>query len=151
MDFIMGLPRIRRQFELIWIIMHRMMKLPYVLHVKTIISVKKYAKLYIWEMVRLNRVPFSIITDCGTQFKSPLYRSFHKGFGTQGNWDDRFPLIELAYSNSYHSNIGMSSFVVVNGAGVSDILSTSPYRSLCGGPRTVKVPVVLTLANVWSV
>ena len=28
----------------------------------------------------------------------------------KGNWDDHFPLNELAYNNSYHSSIGMASF-----------------------------------------
>ncbi|WMV41924.1 hypothetical protein MTR67_035309 [Solanum verrucosum] len=33
----------------------------------------------------------------------------------RGNWDDHLPLIEFAYNNNYHSNIGMAPFEALYG------------------------------------
>ena len=33
----------------------------------------------------------------------------------KGSWDDHLPLIELAYNNNYHSNIGMAPFEALYG------------------------------------
>ena len=32
-----------------------------------------------------------------------------------GNWKDRFPLIDFAYNNSYHSSIGMAPYEALYG------------------------------------
>ncbi len=32
-----------------------------------------------------------------------------------GNWDDHLPLVEFAYNNSHHSNIGMAPFEALSG------------------------------------
>ena len=65
MDFITGLPRIRRQHDSIWVIVDRMTKSSRFLAVKTTYSVEDYAKLYLTEFVRLHGVPLSIISDRG--------------------------------------------------------------------------------------
>ena len=70
MDFILGLPRTRRQHDSIWVIVRRMTKSSRFLAVKTTDSVEDYSKLYINEIVRLHGVPFSIISDRGPQFTS---------------------------------------------------------------------------------
>ncbi|XP_015161807.1 uncharacterized protein [Solanum tuberosum] len=46
-------------------------------------STEDYARFYIREMVKLHRVPLSIISDIGNQFTSQFWRSFQKGLGTQ--------------------------------------------------------------------
>ena len=70
MDFIKGLPRTRRQHDLIWVIVVRMTKTSRFLVVKPTDSTKDYAKLYINEIVRLYGVQFSIISDRGPQSAS---------------------------------------------------------------------------------
>ena len=82
MDFIIGLPRTRRQHDSIWVIVDRMTKSSRFLAVKTIDSVEDYAKLYINEIVRLHGVPLSIISDIGPQFTSHFWKPFHKSLGT---------------------------------------------------------------------
>ena len=54
MDFIIFLPRYRRQYDSIWIIINRMKKSDHFLPVKTTHSAKDYDKLYIQEVVRLH-------------------------------------------------------------------------------------------------
>ncbi|WMV19636.1 hypothetical protein MTR67_013021 [Solanum verrucosum] len=68
MDFIIGLPRSRRQYDLIWVIVDQMTKSTNFLPVKTIFLVEDYARLNIQGIVRLYGVPISIISDRGAQF-----------------------------------------------------------------------------------
>ena len=85
MDFIKGLPRTRRQHDLIWVIVVRMTKTSRFLVVKPTDSTKDYAKLYINEIVRLYGVQFSIISDRGPQFTSHFWKSLKKVLNTQVN------------------------------------------------------------------
>ena len=78
MDFIIGLPRTRRQHDSIWVIVDRMTKSSSFLSLKTTDSVEDYAKLYINEIWRLHGVPLSIISDIGRQFTSHVWNSFQK-------------------------------------------------------------------------
>ena len=123
MDFIICLPKSKRHFDSIWVIVDRMTKSAHFLPVKTSYSAEDYAKLYICEMVKLHGVPLSIISDRGTQFTSHFWKSFQKGLGTKlklgtafhpqtdgqaertiqtlvidfkGSWDENLPLIEFA-------------------------------------------------------
>ncbi|WMV24573.1 hypothetical protein MTR67_017958 [Solanum verrucosum] len=54
MDFIVGLPRTRRQHDSIWVIVDRMTKSAHFIPVKVSLSVEDYAKLYIKEIVKLH-------------------------------------------------------------------------------------------------
>ena len=90
MDFIIGLPRTRRQHDSIWVIVYSMTKSSHFLAVKTTYSVEDYAKLYFTEIVRLHGVPLSIISDKGPKCTSHLWKSFQKGLGTQVNLSTTF-------------------------------------------------------------
>ena len=63
MDFVVELPKSKRHFDSIWVIVDRMTKSAHFLPVKTSYSAEDYAKLYIREMVKLHGVPLSIISD----------------------------------------------------------------------------------------
>ncbi|WMV25404.1 hypothetical protein MTR67_018789 [Solanum verrucosum] len=78
MDFITGLFCTRRLFDSIWVIVDQRTKSAHFLLVKTSFSAEDYVRLYIREIVRLHRVPLSIISDCGTQFASQFWRLFQK-------------------------------------------------------------------------
>ena len=67
-DLIIDFPRSRRQYDSIWVIVDRMTKSAHFLPVKTTYSTEDYAKLYLQEVVRLNGVPVSFISDRGAQF-----------------------------------------------------------------------------------
>ena len=90
MDFITGLPRIRRQHDSIWVIVDRMTKSSRFLAVKTTYSAEDYVKLNLTEIVRLHGVPLSIISDRGPQITSHFWKSFQKGLGTQVNLSTTF-------------------------------------------------------------
>ncbi|KAH0652759.1 hypothetical protein KY289_030437 [Solanum tuberosum] len=83
MDFVVGLPRTRRQHDFIWVIIDRMTKSAHFIPVKVSFSAEDYAKLYIKEIVKLNGVPLLIISEMGTQFTSHFWKAFQKGIGTK--------------------------------------------------------------------
>src|SRR5688572_30381325 len=53
-DFVVGLPKFKRHYDSIWVIVDRMTKSAHFLPVKTSYSAEDYAKLYIREMVKLH-------------------------------------------------------------------------------------------------
>lgn len=87
MNFIVGFPRTRRQHELIWVIMDRVIKYAHFIPVKVPIR-GEYVKMYLREMVRLHEVPLSIIC---TQFTYKFWKSFQKG------------LVKVKLSTTFHS------------------------------------------------
>ena len=83
MDFVVGLPKTRRQHDSIWVIVERMTKSAHFIPVKSTYKVEDYARLYIDEILRWRWIPLSIISDRGAQFTSHFWRSFQKILGTQ--------------------------------------------------------------------
>ena len=83
MDFVIGLPKIRRQHDSIWVIMDRMTKSAHFIPVKSTYRVEDYAKLCIDEIMRWHEIPLSIISDRVAQLTSHFWRSFQKILGTQ--------------------------------------------------------------------
>lgn len=63
MDFVTGLLCTQQGYDSILVIMDRLMKSVHFLSVKTTYVVKKYERVYLDEILRLNGVPVSIITN----------------------------------------------------------------------------------------
>ena len=70
MDFVVGLPRMAKGYDSIWVIMDRLTKSAHFLPVETRYSTKKYAKLYFDRIVTLHGVPLTIVSDRGSVFVS---------------------------------------------------------------------------------
>lgn len=70
MVFMVGLPCSLRGYDLIWVVVDRLMKMTHFLSVKTTYSVSRLVLLYIDEIVRLYEVPLTIISDYEPQFIS---------------------------------------------------------------------------------
>ncbi|KAH0730003.1 hypothetical protein KY289_001191 [Solanum tuberosum] len=83
MDFIVGLPRTRRQHDSIWVVIDQMTKSAHLIPVKVYFPMEDYAKLYIREIVKLHGVSLSIIFDRVIQFTSHFWKSFQNGHGTK--------------------------------------------------------------------
>ncbi|WMV55122.1 hypothetical protein MTR67_048507 [Solanum verrucosum] len=62
-------------------------------------------------MVRLHGVPLSIISDCGSQFTSQLWKSFQKGPGTRVKCSTTFH----PQTDGCYSSIGMTPFEALYG------------------------------------
>ena len=70
MDFVSGLLRSSKGYDSIWVIVDRMTKSAHFLPVKTTDPMRKLAKLYLKEIVRLHGVPVSIVSDRDARFTS---------------------------------------------------------------------------------
>ncbi|WVZ52176.1 hypothetical protein U9M48_003260 [Paspalum notatum var. saurae] len=76
MDFIVGLPRIQKGYNSIWVVVDCFTKL---------------AELYISRIVCLHGVPKRIISDRGSQFTSCFWQQLHDSLDTK-----------LRFSIAYH-------------------------------------------------
>ena len=70
MYLIVGLPRTRNQYDSIWVIVDRLTKTAYYIPVKSTYSVEDYGRIYLYIIVSLHGLPFSIISDSGAQHTS---------------------------------------------------------------------------------
>ena len=68
MDFIIGLPNTSQKHDSIWVIVDRLTKTAHFIPVNTTYPAKKYAEIYLDQIVRLHGVPKTIISDRGAQF-----------------------------------------------------------------------------------
>ena len=68
MDFIIGLPETQQGHDSIWVIVDRLTKSAHFVSVNTMYHTRRYAELYISQVVRLHGVPRTIISDHGPQF-----------------------------------------------------------------------------------
>jgi hypothetical protein len=94
MDFIVGLPNTSQKHDSIWVIIDRLTKTAHFLPVHTTYSAKKYAKIYLDQIVRLHGVPKTIISDRGAQFIAHFWEQLQYALGTK-----------LIRSSAYHPQI----------------------------------------------
>ncbi|XP_052478424.1 uncharacterized protein LOC128033964 [Gossypium raimondii] len=107
MDFVNGLPLTPIKKDSIWVIMHRLTKSAHSILVRIDYSLHKLVRLYIYEIMRLHRVPISITSYRDPRFASRFWRKLHQALDS---WKDYLPLAEFAYNNSYQSSNQMAPY-----------------------------------------
>ncbi|XP_040940071.1 uncharacterized protein [Gossypium hirsutum] len=65
------------------------------------------------QMMRLHRVPVSIISDRDPRFTSQFWKKLYEALGTSG--EDYLSLVKLVYNNSYQSSIQMALYETLYG------------------------------------
>ncbi|KAG8492955.1 hypothetical protein CXB51_010214 [Gossypium anomalum] len=90
MDVVSGLPLTPSKKDSIWVIVDRLTKSAHFIPVRTDFSLKKLAKLYVAEIVRLHGVPVSIISDRDPRFTSRFWQKLHEALGTRLNFSTTF-------------------------------------------------------------
>ncbi|XP_060182236.1 uncharacterized protein LOC132611894 [Lycium barbarum] len=83
MYFVVGLSKTLGMFDSIWIIVDRLTKSAHFIPVRITYDAEKLAKIYIREVVRLHRVPISIVCNRGTTFTSRFWEHLHEELGTR--------------------------------------------------------------------
>jgi hypothetical protein len=83
MNLIVGLPNTSQKHDSIWVIIDRLTKTAHFLPVHTTYSAKKYAKVYLDQIVRLHGVPKTIISDRGVQFIACFWEQLQSALGTK--------------------------------------------------------------------
>ena len=82
MDFVTHLPRTQQKHDAVWVIVDRLMKSAHFLAVRMTFTLERFCRLYIREIVRLNGVPVSIVSDRDPRFTAHFWKSFQKAMGT---------------------------------------------------------------------
>ena len=91
MDFIVGLPNTSQKHDSIWVIVERLTKTAHFIPMNTTYPAKKYAEIYLDQIVHLHGVPKTIISDRGAQFIARFWEQLQESLGTK-----------LIHSSSYH-------------------------------------------------
>lgn len=73
MDFLSGLPKTKKGFNSIWVIVDRLTKFAHFLPVKVNYPLDKLATLYIDEIVKLHGIP--VVSDRDPHFTSRFWKS----------------------------------------------------------------------------
>jgi hypothetical protein len=83
MDFIVGLPNTSLMHDSIWVIIDRLTKTAHFLPMHTTYNAKKYAEIYLDQIVRLHGIPKTIISDRGAQFIARFWEQLQQALGTK--------------------------------------------------------------------
>ena len=82
MDFVVGWPTTVGGYDSIWVVVDRLTKSAHFIPVQVKYTTEKLAELYINQIVRLHRVPISIISDRGSLFTSHFWKALQHGLST---------------------------------------------------------------------
>ena len=83
MDFVSGFPLTQRKHDSVWVILDRLTKSPHFLPVWLDYSMDRLAELYVNEIVRLNGIPLSIVSDRNPRFTSRFWKELQSTLGTR--------------------------------------------------------------------
>jgi hypothetical protein len=83
MDFIVGLPNTSQKHDSIWVIVDRLTKTAHFLSVHNTYTARKYAEIYLDQIVRLHGIAKMIISDRGAQFVAHFWEQFQQTLGTK--------------------------------------------------------------------
>ena len=82
MDFVIGLPRTRAGYNAIWVTVDRLTKSAHFLAFRNNFSLDRLTELYISEIVKLHRVPISIVSDRDLRFTYRFWPKLQKALDT---------------------------------------------------------------------
>ena len=90
MDFVTALPKTSVGHDMIWVIVDRLTKTAHFIPLKTGFTMEKLAQTYVEEIIRLHRVPLTIISDRDPCFASRIWKSLHEALGTKLHFSTTF-------------------------------------------------------------
>ena len=83
MDFVTHLPQTPQEHDAVWVTVDRLTKSAHFLAVWMTFIVERFYRLYIREIVRLNGILVSIVSDRDPRFTVHFWKSFQKVMGTR--------------------------------------------------------------------
>ena len=90
-DFVVGLPKTKKNNDVIWVVVDRLTKTTHFIPVRMNMSMQQLVKLYTDNMVKLHGTPISIVSDRDARFTSRIWKEFQNAMGT-----------ELKFSTAFH-------------------------------------------------
>ena len=135
----------------VWVIVDRFTKSAHFLAVRMTFSLERFCRLYIREIVRLHRVPISIVSDRDPSFTMHFWKSFQKAMGTRltmstafhpqtdGESERTIQVLKnmlracvLDHKGSWEKNLPLVEFAYNNNYQAS--IQMAPYEALYGRP-----------------
>ena len=83
MDFVTDLPWTLQGHDAVWVIVDRLTKSAHFLVVRMTFTLEECYRLYIQEIIRLQGVPVSIVSNRDPKFTAHFWRSFQRVMGAQ--------------------------------------------------------------------
>jgi hypothetical protein len=149
MDFIVGLPNTSLRHNSVWVIVDRLTKTTHFLPVHTTYLAKRYAEIYLDQIVRLHGIPKTIISDHGTLFVARFWEQLQSALGTKlirssayhpqtdGQTERVNPVLEdmlrayvLQYGKNWEKCLPLAEFSYNNSYQTS--LKMAPFEALYG-------------------
>jgi transposase InsO family protein len=90
LDFIVGLPRTQAGYDLIWVIVDRLIMVAHFIPVRTTYSSAKLAELYLYRIMCLHGIPKKIVSDRNSQFTSKFWEKLHESIDTKLNFSSAY-------------------------------------------------------------
>ncbi|KAL0551353.1 hypothetical protein IC582_010439 [Cucumis melo] len=90
MDFITGLRRVLKGYIVIWVVVDRLTKSAHFIPRKCTYTASKWGQLYMIEIVRLQGVPVSIVSDKDARFTSKFWKGLQLALGTRLDFSTTF-------------------------------------------------------------
>ena len=88
----MGLPRIQKGHDLIWVIVDRLTKSVHFLAVRKDFALERYAELYVPQIVRLHGVPATIISYRDSKFTANFWKSLQTALESKPQFSTTYHL-----------------------------------------------------------
>nr|XP_028952681.1 uncharacterized protein LOC114822475 [Malus domestica] len=112
MDFVTGLPMTREGHDSIWVIVDRLTKSAHFIAVEKTYTLERLARLFLDVIIKLHRVPVSIISDRDPRFTSHFWGSLHNAMGTKLSFSTAFHPQTNGY---YQASIQMTQYEALYG------------------------------------
>ena len=151
MDFVTHLPQTSQGHDAVWVIVDRLTKSKHFLPMRMTSTLEEFGKLYIREIVRLDGVSVSIVSDRDPMFTTYFLKSFQQAMGTQlmmstafhlqtdGQLEKTIQILEdmlqaciLDLNDRWEEHLPLVKFAYNNSYQAS--IQMAPYEALYGRP-----------------